>query len=161
MKLTWLALAVFGLIAAPANAQSQMSDFSFSELKSIYEELDATVQDEARSSTDTPYLDGESAEGLFFTAFGFECKKESEERCRGLELEAEFQLKPGFDTAKVEAVVSYLAVEDYVDGDVLKVSRYVILDGGVSRANVVANIRVFLTLANNTWDKLDEAELLD
>ncbi len=61
MKLTWLALAVFGLIAAPANAQSQMSDFSSANCKSIYEELDAMVQDEARSSTDTPYLDGEKS----------------------------------------------------------------------------------------------------
>ncbi len=58
-------------------------------------------------------------------------------------------------------MLDFAAVSDYRDEEGhVKISRYVIFDGGITEVNLQTNITVFLSLANQTWTSSDDAELL-
>jgi hypothetical protein len=159
--LTVLALGVAGLFGAPAFAQQVMKDYSWGEMRDQVVKAGAEVTKEGVSG-DSRYLTGKDDTGLSFGVYGFECdSKEPAQRCRGADFIASFTLKDASKADTVLNMLDYAAVSDYRDEEGrVKISRYMIFDGGVTPENLQTNITVFLSLANETWDKLDDEELL-
>ena len=156
------ALAGLALAGAPAFGQTVMLNFSFPELRQHLTDLKSTVTKEDDTTDKIHYLQGKTESGLVYAVYGMECDSgDATLRCRGAEMIASFTLA---DTSKADtalAMVDYAAVADYkgTDGN-LKLSRYVIFDHGITPANFKTNIEVFLNIADDVWDKLDEEKLL-
>src|SRR5262249_25242090 len=116
----------------------------------------------ADTSDGIHYLQGKTESGLIFAAYGMECdSKEATQRCTGAEFIASFTLADKTKIDQALDLIDFAAGNDYkgTDGN-LKLSRYVLFDNGITAANLKVNIEVFLNLANQAWDKLDDAELL-
>lgn len=156
------ALSLAGLVGMPASAQAVMLNFSFPELRQQLVDQGVTISKEADAKDEQRFIQGKDDTGLIFAAYGMECdSKEITQRCTGAELLASFTLA---DKSKIDQaldLIDYAAVSDYKgpDGNV-KISRYIIFDNGITPANFKTNIEVFLSLANNVWDTLDDADLL-
>jgi hypothetical protein len=156
-----VALGMAGLFGAPAFAQQVMADYSWGQMRDQVVKAGAEVTKEGVSG-DSRYLTGKDDSGLSFGVYGMECdSKEASQRCRGADFIASFTLKDATKGDAVLAMLDYAAVSDYRDDEGhVKISRYVIFDGGITEVNLQTNIEVFLSLANQTWDKLDDEELL-
>ncbi len=152
-------LAGFG---APAFAQtSLLKDFSWAEMRAELVEAGIEVTKEGLSG-DQRFLAGKDDTDLVFGVYGAQCdNQETTQRCTGADFISSFTLK---DPAKIHDIldtIDYAALGDYKGSDGrLKVARYVIFDGGITRENLQTNIKVFLALSNEIWDKLDDADQL-
>ena len=113
-------------------------------------------------SGDQRFMAGKDDTDLVFAVYGAQCdNKEITQRCTGADFVCSFTLKDPSKISDVLDMVDYAALGDYKGGDGrLKVSRYIIFDGGITNENLQANIEVFLRLSNDIWDKLDDADLL-
>jgi hypothetical protein len=164
MRLFAIAGAACVLFGAGAQAQTPalMMDYSVAEMRAVLTEVGATINREDITTTGDRYISATDASGLKFGVYAYECdSKEIAQRCRGADYVVSFSIKPG-KLAEALKIVSYAAVADYeVEDNGLQMSRYVIFDGGISRANLVTNTEVFLDLTNEGWDALDAAKLLD
>jgi hypothetical protein len=165
MKLTALfAFAALALAGAPASAQAVMLNFSFAEMRQQLTDQGVTITKEADTEEKTHYIQGKDENGLIFAVYGMECDSETPTptmRCTGAEMIASFTLADKSKINEALDMIDYAAVSDYkgTDGNV-KISRYVIFDNGITPANLKVNIEVFLDLANNVWDALDDEDLL-
>jgi len=146
--------------SSPAFAQAVvMKDYSWTEMRAEVAKAGAEVTSEGESGS-SHYLAAKDDTGLIFGIYGFECDSATQ-RCRGADMIASFTLKDASQADTVLNMLDYAAVSDYRDDQGrVKISRYVIFDGGITQANLQTNITVFLSLANQTWDKLDEEKLL-
>ena len=163
MKITVLAaLAALALTGAPAFAQAVMLNFSFSEMRDQLVAQGVTVTKEEDTAEGLHYLQAKDDTGLIFAVYGMECdSKAVTQRCTGAEMLASFTLSDKTKIDQALDMVDFAAVSDYkgTDGNV-KISRYIIFDNGITPANLKVNIEVFLSLTNQVWDKLDDADLL-
>jgi hypothetical protein len=165
MKIATLsALATLALAATPAFGQAVMLNYSFPEMRQQLTDLKSTVTEEGDTEEEkTHYLEAKSESGLIYAVYGAECdSKETTQRCRGAEFIASFELADDSDVDEVLELIDYAAISDYKgsDGD-LKVSRYVILDNGITPANLKVNIEVFLSISNKVWDLLEDEGYFD
>lgn len=152
------ALAVAAALSAPAYAQGLIADISSDEVKALITEVGATVTGEGVSTTNSRYVEARSENDLNFDVYTYSCDIEGRfQRCSGLYLVAEFDLGSESNVAAAVNLIEYAALDDFAEGQSLKASRYLILDGGVSHSNLITNIEVFLTLAHETWEKLSDA----
>ena len=108
------------------------------------------------------FMSAKAKSGLVFAVYGAQCDtKEITQRCTGADIISSFTLKDPSKISDILDMVDYAALGDYKGDDGrLKVSRYVIFDGGITHENLQTNIEVFLALSNQIWDKLDDADLL-
>jgi hypothetical protein len=165
MKITaLLALAALALAGAPASAQAILLNFSFEEMRKELTDQGVTITKEADTESKTHYLQGKDENGLIFAVYGMECEPEEHtpaQRCTGAEMIASFTLADKTKIDEALDLVDYAAVSDYkgTDGN-LKISRYIIFDNGITPGNLKVNIEVFISLANDIWDALDDEELL-
>lgn len=145
--------------AAPASAQTALwKNFSFAEMRSVLQHEKATVTNETVDDAGLRYLTARAEGGLIFQVYGTECdSKEPGQRCKGADFIASFTLKDGVDPLKVADEIDYSALSDYrLGANRVAISRYVILDDGISEANLWANAAVFLNLADAVWDALSD-----
>ena len=156
------ALAALGAIAMPASAQALQKDFSWTEMRAELVKAGTEVTKEGVSG-DQRFMSGKEKSGLVFAVYGAQCDNpEITQRCTGADMISSFTLKESAKISDVLDMVDYAALGDYKGDDGrLKVSRYVIFDGGITHENLQTNIEVFLRLSNAIWDKLDDAELLE
>jgi len=159
--LSVFALAAISAFGAPAFAQSLMKDFSWSEMRAELATAGATITKEDVAS-DQRYLAGKDDTGLVFAVYGFQCDTtEISQRCTGADFVSSFTLADPADINDILDMIDYASLSDYKgDDERLKISRYVIFDGGITRENLQVNIEVFLRLSNDVWDTLDEEDLL-
>jgi len=155
------ALAALGLTATPAFAQALQKDFSWAEMRTELVAAGAEVTKDGIAG-DQRYLSGKDDTGLVFAVYGAQCDNpETTQRCTGADFISSFTLKDPAKISDVLDIVDYAALGDYKGDDGrLKVSRYVIFDGGITHENLQTNIEVFLRLSNDIWDTLDDKDLL-
>ena len=141
------------LALAPA-AQGQDYDaerveqaVSMAEMRAIVGGLGHTVEAEDAKNES---LRAVTPEGTRYVISGTACDLEGVPGCRGLVLQALFE-GAGRVTAGnlATANLNQVAVSTRHDPstDVVSITRYVVTDGGVTMANVAANIEVLLALA--------------
>ncbi len=74
-------------------------------------------------------------------------------RCKGANMSASFTLDSDADVDAREKKIDRSAVGVRNAGDnSLEVSRYMIFDGGISRANLATNIEVFIEVSEDIWN---------
>lgn len=148
------------LTGAPAHAQALIADASTEDVKSLITGIGGTVVNAGVASSGRRYVRATSAEGLSFDIYSFQCDNDqADQRCTGLEFMVNFDLGSEDNVKKAMTLVDYAAVEDLGSGDNLTLSRYMILDGGISRSNFDTNLKVFLKISDNVWNLLTEKEL--
>lgn len=156
-----LALMALGSMGAPAFAQSLMKDFSWADMRSELTKAGLVITDEGLSG-DLRYMAVTADSGLVFGVYGFQCDTpEASQRCTGAEFVASFTLAKDDLIDDALAAVDFAALADYRGNDgKLKISRYIIFDGGISHDNLQANLEVFTRLTDKIWDMLDENDWL-
>lgn len=159
MKIVALsALAALALAGAPAFGQTVMLNYSFPELRQQLTEIKVTPGDEGETADKIRYLQAKTESGLNLAIYGIECdSKEPTQRCRGAEIVASFELGTDEKVAEAMELIDYAAVADIDVGDGrLRLSRYVIFDEGITPGNLRTNLKVFISIADNVWDMLED-----
>jgi hypothetical protein len=152
------ALAALALAGAPASGQTVMLNFSFPEMREQVAAIKATPGKEGEIEDKTHYLQAKAESGLNFTVYGIECdSNEATQRCRGAEIVSSFDLASEEKVAEAMEQIDYAAVGDFDGGEGrLRLSRYLIFDEGITPGNLKANLKVFISIADDVWDMLDE-----
>jgi hypothetical protein len=156
-------LAALSLAGAPTFGQTVMLNFSFPEMREQVAAIKATPGKEGETEDKTHYLQAEAESGLNFTIYGIECdSKEATQRCRGAEIVSSFDLASEEKVTKAMELIDYAAVADIDGGDGrLRLSRYVIFDEGITPGNLRTNLKVFISIADDVWDMLDEEDFFE
>lgn len=155
LALAVLAAATLTLGAGQAMAAAYMSDWAPEEMKAILKEAGAKITEEGKTDDGEPYISAESSEGLKFTVYGAACDVGPTKRCRGAEFSTSYTLDSDAEVAAKVKSLKYAAVAASDGGDkTLNVDRYLIFDHGISRENVLTNLTVFLSIAEQIWDDL-------
>lgn len=97
-----------------------------------------------------PIVRATTADGLHFQLIGSVCDRGDASGCKGLAMQVIYEASGWVTDANVgRANTRYSAVHTWLDkGDEsLGIGRYVILDGGVTRLNLLRNLQVLLELA--------------
>ncbi|MFT3723606.1 MAG: hypothetical protein QM773_08485 [Hyphomonadaceae bacterium] len=159
--LATMALVALCSVGTPAFGQSLMKDFTWTEMRSELTTAGLTITSDGVSG-DSRYVAVKAESGLVYGVYGFQCDTtEASQRCTGAEFVASFTLADEDLIDDALAAVDYAALADYRGDDGrLKVSRYIIFDGGISHANLQANLDVFTRLTDNIWDMLDDNDWL-
>lgn len=159
--LATLALVALGSVGAPAFGQGLMKDFSWADMRSELTTAGLAITSEGVSG-DLRYLAVKAESGLVYGVYGFQCDTpEASQRCTGAEFVASFTLADDNLIDDALAAVDYAALADYRGDDGrLKVSRYLIFDGGISHDNLQANLEVYTRLTDKIWEMLDDKDWL-
>jgi hypothetical protein len=152
------ALAALALAGAPASGQTVMLNYSFPELREQIAAVKATPGSEGETEDKIHYLQAKTESGLSLTIYGIECdSKEPTQRCRGAEIVASFELASEEKVAEAMKQIDYAAVGDVDAGERrLRLTRYLIFDEGITPGNLRVNLNVFISIADDVWDMLDE-----
>jgi hypothetical protein len=165
--LAGLAVVFLALAAMPAQAQTTppdavMRQLDLEDLRAVLGELDLWVNKEGVDEEGDYFLEVETADGLVYHLFGASCDDDDPAKaCLGLNMVATFSLKDAADIHAVMDGISYAFLKVYRAGDEVKIARYVIFDGGITRDNMKANISVFSGIAKAVWSKLTTAGVLE
>lgn len=143
------------MIAAPASAQTVMTDFAFDDLRSVLADLKDTVTDEDTNSEGVHFIEVKTEGGLSYVVYGRQCATEKPLRCTGAQVMSSFTIKSARLDEAIEAI-DYAAVSDFAEDGEVKISRYLIFDGGITRENLKTNLTVFRSIADKTWDLLTD-----
>ncbi len=162
-------LSVLFLALAPMTAQAQttpadavLRTLDLDVLREVLGELDLWVNTEGVDEEGDYFLEVETRDGLVYYLYGASCSEAAPSKdCLGLNLVATFTLKDGADANAVMDSISYAFLKVYRSGGDVKVARYVIFDGGITRANVKTNISIFSGITKAVWDKLTKANVLE
>lgn len=144
------------MLAAPAKAQTYLSDWGVADMRAGLVAAGETVLSDGLLEDGNPYVSAKSPGGLKFTVSGRVCVGPAgAKRCKGALLETRFTLD---SEAQVESWIKQLdfaavSISHGGDGD-LMVSRYLIFDHGIHRQNLEINISVFTGVAEEIWGKL-------
>jgi hypothetical protein len=154
----------FACLAAPALAEDGdklMKVLDFEELREIAEELDYVVTEEGVDEDGDFYFEIESDTGLVFHLYGASCDDDNPRKdCAGLNAVGSFTLDAEADVPAVMGTISFAFMKVYRSGDEVKISRYVIFDGGITRENLKENVRVFAEIGDLIWGNLTDDEVL-
>ncbi|MDP3735938.1 MAG: hypothetical protein Q8R02_01035 [Hyphomonadaceae bacterium] len=145
------------VIAAPASAQTVMTDFSFDDLRLVFADLKDTVTDEDTNSDGIHFIEAKTEGGLSYVIYGRQCATEKPLRCTGAQIMSSFTIKSARLAEAIQAI-DYAAVSDFAEDDELKLSRYLIFDGGITRENLKTNLTVFRSIADKAWDLLTDGD---
>jgi hypothetical protein len=148
----WLALAM------PAMAQSNqlLTGWRLSDMRMAFANLGMADLGTGRSDSGAVLLRTTTPGGLNMLVYGTACQDPGERQfCYGAEFSVEFTL------ASDEAVLDALTSIDYAavsftrsEPGILRVSRYIILDDGITRGNLEANLSVFTGIADEVMTRL-------
>ena len=161
-----LLAGLFALVClgTPAMAQSHgklMLQLEVKELRDIVEELDFAITDEGIDADGDYYFEVVSDTGLPFFLYGARCDEDDPAKdCMDLNAVGTFTPTPDADVDEVMKSISYAFMKVYRSGDDVKISRYLIFDGGITRENVKENIRVFAEIGDTIWSDLTGAGVL-
>lgn len=162
--LAGLFVIAFACVGAPALAQGGdrvMKALEFEELRTILAELDVEVTDDGVDEDGDYHLELKSDGGLLFYIYGASCNADDPQKdCLGLNAVSSFTLSAEADVHTVVDSISYAFMKVYRSGKEVKVSRYVIFDGGITRTNVKDNVRIFVEIADKIWTKLSDDGVL-
>ena len=147
------ALMGLGLSAAPALAQDYapqrvIKAVDLDDLKAIVESLDHTVVEE--QSIGEISLTASDGDGTKYLLIGNACNLDGIAGCQGVAMQLRFDGDPSVsDTDLARANLSQAAVSTWRDTatGTIGITRYVVLDHGVTMANVRENVLVLLGLA--------------
>lgn len=164
--LAGLFVMLFACLGAPALAQEGdelMPALAFEELRAIVTELDFDLIKEGVDEDGDYYFEVKSDTGLLFYLYGASCDdKDPQKDCMGLNAVGSFTLDTDADMHVVMNSIRYAFMKVYRSDDRLKISRYVIFDGGIMRENVKENVRIFAEIGDAIWSKLtDDGVLAD
>lgn len=139
-------------LSTPAAAQSLLNDWAIADVSAAITSAGATVTGSGTANDGSLYVTGKSESGMKFLAYGTVCSG-TPKRCKGLNLSSGFTLDSNADVDKRVHEIDRMAVGVRNGGDnSLDVNRYVIFDNGITRANLVTNIEVFLSIADDIWN---------
>lgn len=147
------ALALALSVPGAAFAQNGLlSDWAPSDMKAALTAAGATVTKEGALDSGAPYIGASTAGGMKFVVYGTVCNG-TPKRCNGANLSASFTLGSDteVDTREKEIDRSAVGVRNAGDNS-LEVSRYIIFDNGITRANLATNIEVFIEVAEDIWN---------
>ena len=166
------ALATAGLIALSAGgAQAQepgaaepalrisrapdvmISNVSLDDLRLIIDEMGGTFLAAGKNETGSPFVFARLPDGLTLGIYSV-CADEAATDCRGVEFMAAFG--SGLPDAQIAEIDrAYSAVSIYKAApDTVHVSRYVILDKGITWGNLIENAAVFDALCAKVTERL-------
>lgn len=149
-------LAALALLTATATAPATAQDYapqrveqaiSIAEMRAIVGALGHTVEAEDAGNQS---LRAATAEGTRYVVTGTACDLEGVPGCRGIVMQALYEGTGRVTADKLaQANLNQVAVSTRFDpaNDVVSVTRYLVVDGGVTMANVANNIEVLLALA--------------
>lgn len=153
----WAGALALGVIAAPAAAQT----FVPGELKKSVgtEDLAAVVgslghQVLEQGEEGNVLVLAENQDQLKYVMLGTACDVDGVAGCQGVLIQAQFDLPPGTTYETVaRANLEYVALNVWVDFEQksLGFTRYVVLDDGVTMANIRANVEVLLGLLGDAY----------
>ena len=130
-----------------------ISSVTLDDLRLLTDEVGAQVLEQGQSSRGSPYLVVQMPSGLMLGAYTV-CGGGEDAKCRGVEFAAVLQ-RPVSDEVVAELDRSFVAVSvQRGDAESVHVSRYVILDHGVTWANLTENLKVFELLCHHVMSRL-------
>lgn len=160
MRLSHLAIAAglaFLASAGVAHAQRQtaevLGDWDVADIQPLLTNLNISVGGQGVHDDGTPYVEVTTAGGIRFRIDGTVCENN---RCRGMRMVAYFDLPPGQSFEQVRQRLNYatVAVRETSDGRFF-IMRYVILDNGVTPANLETNLYVFADAGTRILERLN------
>lgn len=143
--------------AVPAVAQDYVGDsvkpsVVTADLAAIVGSLGHQVLDEGEAGE--VLVLAEDADQLKYVLLGTACDVDGVPGCQGVLMQAQFDLPPGTTYATVAAAnLDFAALNVWVDFEQksLGFTRYVVLDHGVTMANIRANVEVLLALVAEAY----------
>lgn len=160
MRFTYSFIAVvFGFIAVAGDASAQrqtaevLGDWDAADIQPLLTNLSISVVGQGAHDDGTPYLEVTTEGGIRFRIDGTVCENN---RCRGMRMVAYFELPQGQTFEQVRQRLNYatVAVRETADGRFF-IMRYVILDNGVTPANLETNIYVFADAGTRILERLN------
>lgn len=123
------------------------------DLRLVIDELDGTFLAAGKNETGAPFVFARLPDGLTLGIYSV-CADAEASDCRGVEFMAAFGSSLSFEQV-TEIDRAFSAVSVYkADADTVHVSRYVILDRGVTWGNLIENAAVFDVLCAKVASRL-------
>jgi hypothetical protein len=146
----WLIAAALVALSAPASAQdfqleSVVASVEQDDLLAVVRSLDHTLVEEGKD--DQTFVVATSRDGVTYVLFGTACGANGDPGCQGILMQVRLAMPPGTTPgtlAKANAAQAAVTVWADFDAKLLLFSRYVVLDEGVTMANIRANVNVLL-----------------
>jgi len=146
-----------GLLAAPASAQDYAPDrvkksVEIADLAAVVGSLGHQVIEEGEG--EDVLVIGEDPDQIKYILLGTACNLEGVAGCQGVLMQVQFDLPAGTTPetlAKANLEYAALNVWANFEDKTLGFTRYVVLDQGVTMANLRANIEVLLSLVANAY----------
>ena len=160
MKFALVMLAAafaFACAAAPAMAQDYAPDavrksVTSADLAAVVGALGHQVLEEGKD--DGVLVLAENSDQLKYVLLGTACDLDGVPGCQGVLMQAQFELPPAttYETVAL-ANLNYAALNVWVDfkQKSLGFTRYVVLDNGVTMANLKSNVEVLLSLVGDAY----------
>jgi len=126
-------------------------------IHSILSEMQMTVADESVNSAGKPFMMVDMPGGASLRIMGESCEgKGKDQVCAGIQLSTQFAPTGDvdFDKAMATANRTLRPAKLFWAGDTLAYERYLIMDGGVSRANLMENISVYVEILQGLMSQL-------
>lgn len=144
-------------VAFTQNAISQEADslvtgLQYDDLSSIIVSLGHSVRTE---SEDINVITAETEDGFLYTLEAAACNDNQD--CKGLSIMASYNSLNGTTPESInDADVAYAAVSVWTTGETIGISRYLILDEGMTMENIKLNINTLLAIAPLVLEKAKE-----
>ena len=142
--------------AAPRPSRSPdvlISNVSLDDLRLLVDEMGGAFLAAAVNDTGSPFVFARLPDGLTLGIYSV-CADEAATDCRGIEFMAAFGSNMGYDQVS-EIDQAFSAVSIYkADADTVHVSRYVILDDGITWGNLLENAAVFDALCSKVAQRM-------
>ncbi len=123
------------------------------DLRLIVDELGGTFLAAGQNDTGAPFVFARLPDGLTLGIYSV-CADEAASDCRGVEFMAAFGSALSYEQV-TEVDRAFSAVSVYkADADTVNVSRYVILDQGITWGNLIENAAVFDALCSKVAGRL-------
>lgn len=156
-----LTLAAAVSASAPASAQTYVAgemkaSVGSADLAAVVGSLGHQVIEEeaGRDEGGEVMILAESPDQIRYVLLGTACDVEGVPGCQGVLMQAQFDLPPGTTYETVaDANLNFAALNIWVDFEKksLGFTRYVVLDQGVTMANLRANVEVLLSLTGEAY----------
>ena len=148
-----LATAVSAQGASGIDDSRLVNSVTLSDMEAIVASLDHSVLD---SDTEEGLLIARDEDGQTYILDGTACDEAG--ACQGINMFMSYDMTDGISLESLNtASLSYAAVSVWQSGQSVGVSRYVILDGGMTIANIKVNIETLTAVAGKVMMMADRA----
>jgi hypothetical protein len=135
-------------VASAADSGGLIDRYDAAAIESVAKELGLLVVSKAGAEDDGgPNIRLSSAKGGEFGAFGVSCSgKDAAHKCDGIQFVASFDAPADADETATyldEVNASFSVVKMVQLENRLSLSRYLIMDNGISRGNLLVNLQIF------------------